>query len=73
MTKAALWIVRSLAVAFNVIMAAVLWIGFQNLWAAGFTRQSNIPLVLRALLVILTFLGPVLNLVAIFWKPNDRA
>ena len=71
-----LWIIRVLAVSFNVLVVAVLYEGLLphgKIWEATFSPRFNrVPFVVRFSIFGLLVLGPILNTVAMFWRRDLR-
>ena len=65
---ALVWFLRVMAITFNIVIATVLWRVVGDLLNAGFSSTfNNQPVVLRAAMITIVVLGPVCNVMAIFW------
>ena len=75
MTRALIWVIRFIAVSFNLLVGAALYSELLNtgrLWDATFSpRFSRVPFVVRLSVFGFTLVGPILSVVAIFWRGRD--
>ena len=75
MTRALIWVIRFIAVSFNLLVGAVLYSDLLNtgrVWNATFNpRFSRVPFLLRVSALGFLIVGPILNVVATFWRGRD--